>query len=769
MVKINKKQLAEEIQANKSRMAIENMGFKDSAPPLISIVGPSQSGKTVLLKSMIKKLWRKDKEFTGLLTLKIGRKRYSFYEAVSTIENCIDTIKVSDLIIFVINLEVGIQKDTLEALTMMNSIGVPKFLFALTHYDKKSSNKTVDEVTKRLQKEFSFPIKHFCFEIKDKLYHNIDKIVRQIEVMKYRPVEWKCTHPYVVVDNYRDGYAYGFLRGGPIGNEVNVHVPGFGDFSISKIEILKDPCPLDSKANIFYNQVEDFNDEMSQSSVAEILEFDNDEIKMFENENNDKIDYDESISNESDHSAMDALEINKYNNEYSKDSEISYDESSQASEPHSSNDYDSKSLCHSEEEDFQALKDSVKSRFLQTAETEEDLIEKFNDEFVTKQKSDLNILETLKKKELKSMKDIENTEGLIVPGKYLKLKINLPDKLDFTQIIVIGVHLPSENVPTVLKGQIIKNKWQKAELKSNDPYLISIGWFRIQTIPMFVSNGTLISRCKKTSDILFYAPTVAAGTSFLIFDPEANYHIMATGSILDISGNHETKRRIKLIGHPKSISGLNSIVQSMFSSQKEAEKFLNAKVETASGLRGLIKSAIGKDGSVRVSFEGTILMSDIVILKCFVPILPIKYFQNLTPKSKLVQRQIVEKEEEIDSEDSEIEEYEDEYLKSRNSNNLRKIKDLESKLSYSSRKVKNIEESLNLPIPPEQKKAYEIRTKIETRRKEHDLNEKALQQKRIEKIKAKKASEALEKEEYKRKSAVKSHLERKKHKKSKKK
>lgn len=748
MSKVKKEQRVNEIQADKSRMAIANMGFKDNAPPLITIIGPDQSGKTTLLNSIIKKLWRKEKEFKGILTIKANKKRYSFYEAQNTLENCMDTIKVSDMIIFVISLEVGMQKDTLEALTMMNSIGVPKFLFALTYYDKRMNNKTVDEITKRLQKEFSFPIKYFCLEIKEKSYHNIDKMVRQIEAMKYRPVEWKCSHPHVVVDNYDGEYAYGYVRGGPIGYSIVSHIPGFGDFNISEIEVLKDPCPLDTRGNIFHNPGVRREEDELESSSADLLNLGKDEIRMFEG------------------GEIESNEVKMFNDasDGSNESEIINSENSSDLNSNENSFEDS-----SDSVDIQDLKNSVKSRFKQHAENEDELIEKFNEEYKEKEKADLNILETLKRKELRGIEEIEDLEGLIIPGKYVKMKINLQG-FNFEKIIIIGTHLPSENIPTFLKGQVSKNKWQKYDLKSNDPYLISMGWFRFQTIPIFFSSNKLLNGCKKTAEIGFFGPSVQAGSSFLIYDLSSNYHILGSGNIQDASGNYVVKKRIKLVGYPKTINGQNVIIQSMFSTQKEGEKFLNAKIETASGLRGLIKTVVGKDGCVRAAFEGTLLMSDLIYLKCFIPIMPIKYYQNISKDCKLVKKQINKVDHSKDeSEESEVEKYEDEFLNLRNRRNSSEIKRLERKLPYSFRKIKEVEESIILPIAPEQRKLAEAKSKIEAKKSSAELEQKILKEKKIEKQKAKREEEALHREDYKRKSAVKSHLEKKKHKKSSKK
>ena len=71
---------------------------------------------------------------------------------------------------------------------------------------------------------------------------------------------WRNTHPYVVVDRVedvtspaaikddpkcdRDITFYGYVRGTHLKKSMKVHLIGGGDFSITSITALEDPCPL---------------------------------------------------------------------------------------------------------------------------------------------------------------------------------------------------------------------------------------------------------------------------------------------------------------------------------------------------------------------------------------------------------------------------------------------------------------------------------------------------------------------------------------------
>ncbi|CAL1681454.1 unnamed protein product [Lasius platythorax] len=78
--------------------------------------------------------------------------------------------------------------------------------------------------------------------------------------MKFRPLTWRTTHPYILADRIEDLTSpelirknqkvdrtvslYGYVRGIPLNKESSIHIPGCGDMRIKDVNFLPDPCPL---------------------------------------------------------------------------------------------------------------------------------------------------------------------------------------------------------------------------------------------------------------------------------------------------------------------------------------------------------------------------------------------------------------------------------------------------------------------------------------------------------------------------------------------
>ena len=82
-------------------------------------------------------------------------------------------------------------------------------------------------------------------------------------LLQYRPLVWRNTHPYIVVDRHEDithpnkisedpacdrsVTFYGYVRGTHLKPSTKMHLIGVGDFHMAELSVMPDPCPLPDK------------------------------------------------------------------------------------------------------------------------------------------------------------------------------------------------------------------------------------------------------------------------------------------------------------------------------------------------------------------------------------------------------------------------------------------------------------------------------------------------------------------------------------------
>nr|CAD7574514.1 unnamed protein product [Timema californicum] len=182
----------------------------------------------------------------------------------------IDIAKVADLVLLLVDASFGFEMEIFEFLNICQVHGMPRIMGVLTHLDMLKRAKQVKQVKKVLKHRFWTEVyagaKLFYLSgllHGEYLRHEVKNLSRFISVMKFRPLTWRMTHPYILVDRLEDMTApemvrqnfktdrkvclYGFVRGVPLNKTASVHIPGCGDLRVHDVAFLPDPCPLPDK------------------------------------------------------------------------------------------------------------------------------------------------------------------------------------------------------------------------------------------------------------------------------------------------------------------------------------------------------------------------------------------------------------------------------------------------------------------------------------------------------------------------------------------
>ncbi|XVF63546.1 hypothetical protein PTKIN_Ptkin09bG0095500 [Pterospermum kingtungense] len=238
-----------------------------SAPRVILLFPLSASvDVSSLAEDLLRLLSTESREATGALLSTVASSEYKLRATVlqaphGDLLSCMEMAKVADLIAFVASATEESTFDYIDSfgsqcLSVFRSLGLPSTVVLIRDLptELKRRNDAKKICTSSLSSEFPEDCKFYPADTKDDLH----KFMWLFKEQRLTTPHWRNHRPYLMaqkVDMVPDDSCpgkctlllTGYTRAHSLSVNQLVHVSGAGDFQLCKIEIIKDPIPLNAR------------------------------------------------------------------------------------------------------------------------------------------------------------------------------------------------------------------------------------------------------------------------------------------------------------------------------------------------------------------------------------------------------------------------------------------------------------------------------------------------------------------------------------------
>ncbi|KAI3955113.1 hypothetical protein MKW92_006806, partial [Papaver armeniacum] len=200
-------------------------------------------------------------------------------------------------------------------------------------------------------------------------------------------------------------------------------------------------------------------------------------------------------------------------------------------------------------------------------------------------------------------------------------------------ILVGGISLEEENAGYIL-ARLKRHNWHMKLLKSENSIIVSAGWRRYQTEPIYASESDNIQRqflgCTPEHEhclAMFWGPPVPPLTRIAIVQSNKEaFRIRAKAVVLDPKHDVKIMKEIKLKGKPlKILKSRTALIK--FSSDIDVAQFKGAPVRTQSGIWGKINEVVEIEGIASCTFKKRIRLRDLFFMPVLDQVVAPRFFK----------------------------------------------------------------------------------------------------------------------------------------------
>ncbi|EGT47609.1 hypothetical protein CAEBREN_23625 [Caenorhabditis brenneri] len=611
------------------------------------------------------------------------------------VDAVLDAIRASDVLCFLWPLSAELSEWDEQLLTIIKAAGLPTIVSVVPGLGGIANHKKKEDVRKGIE----FTISKWSMSSAgvlpaDSVTDNL-QLLRILNETKKKPLTLQSRHSYMLVENLDCTdkkeetctlVAQGYLRG-PEWNANNlIHLPGFGDFQVSRIETAQDPHPLKTSGKPHEIQVIATADDKRQSLETEItpdamdgeqtwptqeeLEEADKEMRrvpkgtssyqaawILDDEDDDEDeDSDEDMDDEEDESAEE---------EDDEDGDEEMDLKSEAGETTASemmfDDGIDEDINMAEVEKYRKERENaqwpdevdtpmdqparirfqkyrgLKSFRTSTWDAKENLPLDYARifQFANYKNTKKNVMSKIGGNDMDAGDSVisKKFNGAFASVFIENVPLAVLEAYKDTKNLVLFQLLPHEQKMSVLNMVLKKHPSCTVPITSEEQkFIFYVGFRQFEANAVFSSNTPgdkfkleRFMPAEKTFVATVYAPIIFNPATVLCFrqDDKGRQELVATGSVLDTNPDRIVLKRTVLSGHPYKINRRAVVVRYMFFNREDIEWFKPVELYTPSGRRGHIKEAVGTHGHMKCRFDQQLNAQDSVMLNLYKRVFPV--------------------------------------------------------------------------------------------------------------------------------------------------